>query len=99
MKKLLSIVAFMTIGSFSYADGLGEGQTALEYHDYSKAAEAFTRSCDGGNAKGCFELGKLYENGQGMAQNKYRASTLYAQACRGGESLGCSHMGFGADTP
>lgn len=99
MKKVLSIVALMAIGSFSYADGLGEGKTALEYHDYTKAAEAFTRSCDGGSAEGCFYLGSLYEKGEGVAQNKYRASTLYAQACRSGEPLGCSHMGLGTDTP
>ena len=99
MKKILTYVALMAIGSFACADGLGEGQTALEYRDYAKAAEAFARSCDGGNAKGCFELGRLYENGDGMAQNKYRASSLYAQACRGGEPLGCSSLGVRFDTP
>jgi len=93
MKKILNIVAFLAIGSFACADGLGEGQTALEYHDYVKAAEAFERSCAGGSAEGCFQLGTLYEKGMGVAQNPYRASSLFAQACRGGDAKGCSHMG------
>ncbi len=93
MKKVLNIVAFMAIGSFAYANGFGEGKTALEYHDYVKAAEAFERSCAGGSAEGCFQLGTLYEKGMGVAQNPYRASSLFAQACRGGDAKGCSHMG------
>lgn len=85
------VLAAMAVSCF--ADGLGEGVTALEYHDYVTAAEAFERSCTRGNAQGCLQLGMLVEKGMGVAQNPYRASSLYAQACRGGEAQGCSRMG------
>lgn len=97
MKKKASILVIVNVVAF--AAPIEEGKMALKYYDYIKAAEAFERSCVEGNAQGCFELGQLYENGQGIAQNKYRASTLYAQACRGGEPLGCSHMGLSSDAP
>lgn len=97
MKRVL--VTAVLMGNIVFADALEEGKKAFEHHDYLKAVERFGASCEGGNAKGCFELGKLYENGEGVAQNRYRASGLYAQACHGGEALGCSRMGLGFDTP
>lgn len=94
MKKLLNLIAIAAFAIPCFADGLGEGKTALEFNDYVKAAEAFERSCTGGNAQGCLELGALYEQGVGVAQNPYKASSLYAQACREGEAKGCSRMGL-----
>ncbi|MCX6062131.1 MAG: hypothetical protein NT103_07790 [Campylobacterales bacterium] len=102
MKKILSLASLLMIAGITtacYADALNEGNTALEQKKYSDAITSFTKACDGGNAKGCFQLGAMYENGEGVAQNKYKASTLYAQACRAKEMLGCSNMSLKYDTP
>jgi len=102
MKKVVKIVSsLMVVGIISscYADSYTDGKKALEAKMYSKSVEAFTKACSENNFKGCYELGKMYENGTGVAQNKYEAGTLYAQACRGGEALGCSNMALSYDAP
>ena len=102
MKKVAGIVSLLMVAgviSSCFADTYQEGKTALAQHNYSKAMEAFTKACDSGNFKGCFQLGALYENGEGVGKNTYTAATLYTQACRGGEPLGCSNMGLKYDTP
>ncbi len=87
------------LGPFSVADAYQEGKTALHDKQYLNAAVAFEKACDSGNAQGCFELGSLYEKGDGVVQNKYKASNLYAQACQGGDHYGCSHSVLMYDTP
>ncbi len=101
MNKLQSIaLALMVVGATTcLADTYQEGKIALEHKDYAQANTLFSKACDSGDAKGCFDLGKIYENGMGTAENKYKAAALYAQACRGGVSLGCSSMALTHDTP
>ncbi len=102
MKKILSLASLLMIAGITitcYADALSEGNKALEQKNYSDAITSFTKACDNGNGKGCFNLGAMYENGEGVAQNKYKASTFYAQACRAKEILGCSNMSLKYDTP
>ena len=102
MKKIFSLASLLMIVGITttcFADALNEGKTALEQKNYSDAITSFTKACDDGNGKGCFNLGSMYENGEGVVQNKYKASSLYAQACRAKEMLGCSNMSLEYDTP
>lgn len=102
MKKLLQSVSFiLAVGSVPscFADAYHDGKNALLSKDYSEAALQFGKACDGGDAKGCFDLGAMYENGDGVAQNKYKAVALYTQACQKGDAHGCSNMGLTYDTP
>lgn len=98
MKKIVGLV-IAGVATVCFADALEEGKTALEQKRYADAVAAFTKSCDSGNGAGCLNLGHMYENAEGVAQNKYKASTLYAQACRTKEALGCSNMALSYDTP
>ncbi len=52
------------------------------------------QACDGGDAKGCELLGRIYEEGKGVAKNLARAAQLYKQACDGGDAEGCANLGF-----
>ncbi len=97
-KMMVSIAVVGTLSS-CFADAYQEGKTALHDKQYLNAAVAFEKACDSGNAQGCFELGSLYEKGDGVVQNKYKASNLYAQACQGGDHYGCSHSVLMYDTP
>jgi len=102
MKKLSTVmVCLVMAGSMSscFADAYQEGENALKNNVYSDAAALFEKACNSGNAQGCFQLGALYEKGDGVVQNKYKAVVLYAQACNGGESHGCSNMAMTYDTP
>jgi len=95
------MVGLAVVGTLSscFGDAYQEGKTAIHDKSYLQAVEAFEKACDSGNAQGCFELGSLYEKGEGVVQNKYRASTLYAQACKGGDGHGCSNSTLMYDTP
>ena len=56
-------------------------------------AERLRLSCDDGNATACYNLGHMYEPGEGATRNLARAASLYEQACDGGSALGCSNLG------
>jgi len=102
MKKRLGLTSLLMIAGVAtagFADAYDEGKTAYEQKRYADAAALFTKACEGGNAHACLNLGAMYENGEGMAQNKYQASTLYAQACRANMALGCSSMALSCDNP
>lgn len=102
MKKLSQImVCLVVLGSVStsFADAYQDGENAAKNKSYSDAVALFEKACNNGNAQGCFQLGTLYEKGEGVVQNKYKAVALYAQACNGGESHGCSNMAMTYDTP
>jgi Sel1 repeat len=52
------------------------------------------KGCDGGDAQGCFNLGLMYANGEGVTQDKARAAQLFQQACDGGDVDGCRDLGL-----
>lgn len=102
MTKLCNVVVpimVMGMGSSCFADAYQDGQHALDNKMYAEAAAQFEKACERGNAKGCFQLGALYEKGDGVVQNKYKAVSLYTQACTGGEPHGCSNIALMYDTP
>lgn len=100
MKKLFNtVVPVMVMGSSCFADPFLDGQKALDNKMYSEAAVQFEKACDSGNPKGCFHLAALYEKGDGVVQNKYKAVSLYTQACNGGETHGCGNISLMYDTP
>ena len=55
-------------------------------NDYKKA-------CDAGVAEGCFMLGVMYDEGQGVKQDYFAAADLYKKACDGGNAIGCFGLG------
>ena len=101
MKLCRAVLSLTTMGIVSscFADAYQDGTKALDNKIYSEAVAQFEKACDNGNAKGCFQLGRLYEKGDGLPQNKYKAVFLYTQACHGGEADGCSNIAMMYDTP
>ncbi len=97
-KAALYLIAMGTIAP-CFADTYQDGIKALDNKIYSEAVAQFEKACDNGNSKGCFQLGRLYEKGDGLVQNKYKAVSLYTQACHGGEADGCSNIALMYDTP
>jgi uncharacterized protein len=62
--------------------------------DEARAKAPFQRTCDGGYAEGCRNLGYMYANGRGVAKDEPRAAALYRQACDGGEAGGCNNLAW-----
>jgi hypothetical protein len=48
-----------------------------------------TRVCDRGNARACFDLGRLYRAGEGVKASSTRAVDLFDKACKLGLDEGC----------
>lgn len=90
MKRILVLLAILfsvgvteelvKLGAETYSNG-----------DYQKAAELYDKACDGGSVIGCFNLGYLYEDGQGVKQNLSTAKKYFGKACDLGEQKGCDN--------
>jgi len=58
-----------------------------------RGVQAFRKACEGGNMRGCLELGRLYDYGAGVPKDNHKASDLYKAACDGGNMRGCASLG------
>ena len=52
-----------------------------------------TKQCKSGDASGCFSLGWMYAEGEGVTQDKFKAVELYQKACDGQYAGGCFNLG------
>ncbi|OQA34996.1 MAG: Beta-lactamase HcpA precursor [Betaproteobacteria bacterium ADurb.Bin341] len=51
------------------------------------------RACDQGVAAGCFNVGLMYEKGEGVGEDKKKAVQFYDKACSMGDADGCNDLG------
>ena len=61
--------------------------------DLVKAAELYTEACSRDHTLGCYNLGKLYKEGQGVTLSYSRARDLFERVCQAGEMMGCNNLG------
>jgi hypothetical protein len=78
LKKILIVLLLAGLG---YADDIDKGAEAFGKNDFETAVKLFSKACDGGNAKGCFNLGFMYENGRGVRQDYEQALKYFGKAC------------------
>ena len=108
MKKVVAVlacVAVLLVGyvvldksgikllSFDAKKAFEQGKAFYNNKEYDKAAELFKKVCDGGEMRACFNLGAMYEYGNGVEKNEQKAAELYKKACDGGEMFGCGTLG------
>ena len=79
--------------SFDVKKAYEQGEVFYNNKEYDKAAELLKKACDGGNMRGCFNLGVMYDNGNGVEKNEQKAVELYKKACDGGDMNGCGSLG------
>jgi TPR repeat protein len=71
------------------------GQKANDIdHDYYKALSYFEDACQRRNVDGCYNVGVLYLNGNGVGRNYKKAAKMFAAACDLGSHLGCNRLGW-----
>ena len=102
MKKVVAILVCAVVllvgdksgieSSFGAEKTYEQGKAFYDNKEYDKAFESFKKACDGGNMRGCFNLGAMYANGDGVEKNEQKAAELYKKACDGGEMLGCRNL-------
>jgi uncharacterized protein len=85
---------------------LGQGDACLQVgllfyfgreaypRDRARAASAFARGCDAGDARACSAFGRSLTLGDGLARSPERAAAVLAKACKFGDGLGCSTLGL-----
>ena len=72
--------------------------SASEPDDPASRARQYPEKCNAGDADACFNLGQVYANGEGVAQDKAKAAQLFRKACDAGSSSGCNNLGFAYDS-
>ena len=80
--------------STSAEDLFDQGLSAYRGKQFSQAAELYRKACDGGERKGCHDLGLMYLRGEGMEKDLNRAAGLFKRACDAGGTGGCLDLGL-----
>ncbi|MDO2409375.1 hypothetical protein [Campylobacter magnus] len=60
--------------SFGAKKDYEQGIAFYNNKEYDKAFESFKKACDGGNMRGCFNLGAMYEYGNGVEKKRTKSS-------------------------
>jgi TPR repeat protein len=63
-------------------------------HDPRRGAQLLKRACDGGEPRGCLNLGNSYLVGRGVEANPPEGVRLLGKACDAGVALACGNLGF-----
>ncbi|MFW9619049.1 MAG: tetratricopeptide repeat protein [Sulfurospirillum sp.] len=72
------------------SDNVSDGLKAIQQNDFTTAKELFEKACNEGDAAGCYNLVTMYENGQGVKQDLFKAVQFFEKACDNGYVTGCS---------
>ena len=93
LSACLALCGAVLLTSQAQAQSAAEaGYDSYKRGDYSSAATLFQQACTGGDVAGCFGIGWLYFNGQGVAGDEVRAAGLFEKACAGSLPLGCTML-------
>ena len=93
-KVLCSIFGLMLGVGLAYASDLEEGSKAYVKQDFTKAVQLYEKACNGGYVEGCYNLGLMYDTGEGVKQDSFKAFQLYEKACNDNIAGGCSNLGI-----
>lgn len=69
------------------------GDSAYFAQDYLEASRQYKVACDGGDPRGCADLGYLYDSGLGVAQSDAIAFGYYDKGCDGNQAFACANTG------
>ena len=96
MKRLLiTVMTFLLLGmGTTWADLLEDATAAYRRGDYRNALKIIRRLAEQGNAPGQANLGVMYANGQGVAQNYAEALKWYRLAAAQGDASAQNSLGF-----
>ena len=78
--------------SFDAEKTYEQGKAFYDNKEYDKAFEPLKKACDGGDMRGCFNLGLMYAFGSGVEEDFGKAAELLKKACDGGEMHGCRNL-------
>ncbi|MFP6316444.1 tetratricopeptide repeat protein [Helicobacter pylori] len=68
------------------------GVKSIEAKDYIQAKKYFEKACDLKYGGGCFNLGALYYNGDGVKRDSKKADQYFSKACKLGDQEACEAL-------
>jgi hypothetical protein len=71
-----------------------EADVLFQQKRYSEALPLLDQGCTAGNGEECKDLGVIYANGFGFAQDLPRAVELFSKSCDEGNARGCFDLGI-----
>ena len=106
MKKVVAVLACVAVllvgyvvldksgiqSSFDTKKAYDQGKAFYNNKEYDRAAELFKKVCDGGEMRGCRDLGVMYADGNGAEKDFKKAAELFKKACDGGNMHGCRSL-------
>ena len=97
MKKLIlllsAIVALSLMPAVSFADNFEAGVEAYQKGDYQTALKIYKSLADKGDADAQYNLGLMYDDGDGVKQNYNEAVKYYSLAAEQGDSHAQYNLG------
>ena len=95
MKKILKIIfVLFFFVSNAYADDIQEGLKALNRGDYKTAFEKWQPLAEEGNSTAQFNLGLMYDKGDGLRQSFPKAVKWYRNAAKQGNQSAQFNLGL-----
>jgi len=70
---------------------LARGSGGLE-QDVEQGKNLLHQACENGSAHACQHLGGMYQQGNGVARDRRRATSLFMLSCEGGHPRGCHRL-------
>ena len=80
------LLVFILLAQVAYADEVQEGLKALNRGDYKNAFEIWKPLAEKGNSTAQFNLGLMYDKGDGVRQNFSKAVKWYRLAAKQGNA-------------
>ena len=93
MKKLLFTLLFLTIGT-AWGGAREDGFAAYERNDYATAIKLWRPLADKGDVRAQFNLGDMYNKGQGVIQDYKEAVKWWRLAAEQGDALAQLNLGY-----
>lgn len=96
MKRIkfpLLIAVLVGFAAIAHA-GLNEAKAAYKRGDYATAFKEFKAAADQGNANAEYDLGLMYQKGQGVPKNYAEAAEWYRKAAEQGNAVAQDNLGF-----
>lgn len=97
MKKIFLVLGLLGIVSQLNASlALSQGDNIFKTikKDENISLKLYEAACKEGSAKGCFDLGYLYNTGKGVKKDYVKAREYYTIACDGANARACTRLGL-----
>ena len=94
ISSIIVVLLFVLCSGQSASAGFKEGVEAYKRGDYATALKEFHPLANRGNAPAQFNLGVMYDNGQGVPQDYREASKWYRKAANQRNAFAQNNLGF-----